>query len=70
MARNIFLGVLLQAVVGSSYAYEVEQEGDSWYVYRGNELIGTYSHMSWPTSHIVMVVVILQKDFMRRNMLM
>ena len=50
MIRNIFFVVLLQIIVGSSYAYEVEQEGDRWYVYRGNELIGTYSHMSWPTS--------------------
>lgn len=31
----------------SLLAYDVEKEGDRWYVYDGNNLVGTYTYMSY-----------------------
>jgi len=39
--------LILSLSIVSVFAYDVEKEGDRWYVYKGSDLIGTYTYMSY-----------------------
>ena len=38
--------VLFFLIANNSFAYEVEKEGERWYVYKGSDLVGTYKYFS------------------------
>lgn len=39
--------LILTFSIVSLFAYDVEREGDWWYIYDGNDIVGAYSKGSW-----------------------
>ena len=45
MLKNTSIFVLtLFIFMGSAYSYEIEKEGKYWYVYSGDDIVGSYAY--------------------------
>jgi len=45
--------LILTFSIISVFAYDVEKEGDWWYIYDGNDIVGAYSKVSYSGKYMV-----------------